>query len=80
MSRRAAAWSAPRRGDFHTLDRFGRVTLVAEAGTPGLPTAAPGAAPVVIPAMPRPGQPMPAAAQLPPGVRPTAPVVAAPAH
>lgn len=79
---RAAAWSAPRRGDFHTLDRFGRVTLVDEAGTPGLPTAAPGvaAAPVVIPALPRPGQPMPAAAQLPPGVRPTAPVVAAPAH
>ncbi|MBI5515712.1 MAG: carbohydrate-binding family 9-like protein [Deltaproteobacteria bacterium] len=31
---RAAGWSAPHRGDFHTLERFGRVTLAAEV--PGL--------------------------------------------
>jgi len=79
---RAAAWSAPRRGDFHTLDRFGRIVLVADAGTPNLPGAAaavPGGptGAVVIPALPAAGQPMPPAAMLPQAVqdsllRPTA--------
>ena len=44
---RAAAWSAPRIGDFHALQRFGRVTFVdpAAAPTPGAPNeVAPGAA------------------------------------
>ena len=49
---RFAAWSAPRTGDFHALERFGRVTLVA-----ALPTAAPSAA-----------APTAAAPVVPPGV------------
>ena len=37
---RFAAWSAPRSGDFHTLERFGRITLAAEIPTaPGVPSA-----------------------------------------
>lgn len=41
---RFSAWSAPRRGDFHTLERFGRITLTAAppaAGeAPAVPTGA----------------------------------------
>ncbi|MBL8601744.1 MAG: carbohydrate-binding family 9-like protein [Myxococcales bacterium] len=65
---RAAAWSAPRRGDFHTLERFGRITLTAQAGGPAPAPAAPTPA-AEIPAIPPPGQPVPGAAVLPPGVR-----------
>ncbi len=57
---RFAAWSAPRSGDFHTLERFGRVSLAAELPAPQMapsavvvpPAAAPtptGAAPRVLP-------------------------------
>lgn len=55
---RVAGWSAPRRPDFHTLERFGRVSLVAELGP------AQGAAPTPVA--------IPAAPGLPPGI-PTAP-------
>lgn len=62
---RSAAWSAPRRGDFHTLERFGRITL--SAGTPGAP-----ALPVVVPMVPsqgtQPAVPSGGVMPLPPGV------------
>jgi hypothetical protein len=41
---RAAAWSPPRVGDFHTLNRFGRVTFADAAGAVPAPTAVEGAA------------------------------------
>lgn len=58
---RAAAWSAPRRGDFHALERFGRITLA--PATPGNePTAVPPTAPTGGPAAavpaPPPGTPL----------------------
>lgn len=79
---RSAAWSAPRRGDFHTLERFGRITLANEApGVPGVPVpanpplgnAGQGTAggPMVLPLPP--GAALPAAAR-------RAPVAPAPAH
>jgi hypothetical protein len=43
---RAAGWSAPRVGDFHALDRFGRVVFV----DPSAPTAAAAPAPEAAPA------------------------------
>lgn len=36
---RSAAWSAPRRGDFHTLERFGRITLTPAPVVQGAPEA-----------------------------------------
>ncbi len=47
---RAAGWSPPRVGDFHAIDRFGRVVFVdpsapTAAFAPTAPTAAPGAVP-----------------------------------
>ncbi len=59
---RFAAWSAPRSGDFHALERFGRVSLVATL--PNAPTA-PGI--VIAPGTPE------GAAQAQPVVQPVAP-------
>lgn len=76
---RSAAWSAPRRGDFHTLERFGRITLGGEA--PAVPGANIPIAPVGVggPAAPGrgtiPGLVMP----LPPGVANAPPARRAPA-
>ncbi len=64
---RVAGWSAPRRGDFHTLERFGRVTL---SGTTG-------ASPVGLVIPGHPGVPPTAMAHVP-TVGIPAPVVPAP--
>lgn len=74
---RFAAWSAPRRGDFHALDRFGRITLApaaapAPAPTPGAAPAAP-AAPTAAPSQPhaalQPSTALPPNAAFGPGTR-----------
>lgn len=85
---RFSAWSAPRRGDFHTLERFGRITLSGPAPAPGeapAPPAAPtgAAAPTAAqPAIAMPGQGGPAVPTIDPTrlqvVRPQG--AAAPAH
>jgi len=70
---RAAGWSAPRVGDFHALDRFGRVVFV----DPSAPTAAVPAQPAAPTAAAAPAQPTaPAAAQ---AAAPTGPVQVNPA-
>ena len=61
---RSAAWSAPRAGDFHTLARFGRITL--GNGVPG-GAAAPAAMPAVPSAAAVPNMPG-LVAPLPPGL------------
>lgn len=69
---RVAGWSAPRRPDFHTLERFGRVHLVASVGgsVPGMPLVAPAPAPT--PTAEAQGRPAV------PGVPPNFPVAVAP--
>lgn len=65
---RFAAWSAPRRGDFHTLERFGRITLTA---APPVPTVVPGTpVPGTAPTAAAPAEPTPAIAM--PGRQPVA--------
>ncbi len=46
---RFAAWSAPRRGDFHTLERFGRITLTAPPPSRRAPAVVPGPPPGTAP-------------------------------
>jgi hypothetical protein len=65
---RFAAWSAPRRGDFHTLERFGRITLTA---APPVPAVVPGTpVPGTAPTAAAPAEPTPAIAM--PGRQPVA--------
>jgi len=85
---RFAAWSAPRSGDFHTLERFGRVTFAAELPTPPMapsavvvPPAAPptpSGAPPALPTTIHPSVIHNAAAQM--RARGAAPTAPAPAH
>jgi hypothetical protein len=53
---RFGAWSAPRRGDFHTLERFGRITLTGAPPVAGDPTAAAPSGAAQPPAIVMPGQ------------------------
>lgn len=51
---RAAGWSPPRVGDFHAIDRFGRVIFIDPTAPPSVPAVAPV---VPVPSAPPTGQP-----------------------
>ncbi len=78
---RSAAWSPPRNGNFHSMERFGRITFRAASAIPALIPVPPPGAPGVPGAVPTIGvvPPAPGAAAPAPAPAP-APAAAAPAN